>query len=108
MPLHDVRSAYLPYCLDKQSDGSYAVLNRDYKPLGFLTRSHVNYSDYPVCAKIAGLTAATAQKLSWNASPDLDRIYLYNDGCIPTRSKENMDAYLKRIRILAALKISWD
>jgi hypothetical protein len=41
MPLGDFRSIYLPYCLDKQADGSWLVLNREYKPVGFNTKSHV-------------------------------------------------------------------
>ena len=37
MPLGDFRSVFMPYCLRKQKDGRYVVLNREYKPVGFFT-----------------------------------------------------------------------
>ena len=57
MPLGDFRSVYFPYCIKKQDDGSYIVLNREYKPLGFNSREHFNYEDYPISSKIKGLTS---------------------------------------------------
>jgi len=106
MPLNDFRSAYLPYCLDKQEDGSYAVLNREYKPLGFITKEFVTYSDYPVTVNLKGLTVNKAEQLSATGSNDTNRIYLYNDSTIPTDSKKNMDQYLSRLATLSKLKIS--
>jgi len=82
--LNDFRSIHLPYCLDQQSDGSYVILNREYKPIGFASKDFVEYGKYPVCVKFKGLTANLAAKVSYSKSKDLDRIYLYNDGCVPT------------------------
>ena len=95
----------LPYCLDRQDDGSYAVLNRSYKPVGFNTSERVDYSAHPVCVKLRGLGPAIARRLSCHGHDDLDRIYLYHDGCVPTRSPDAMESYLKRLRILARLKV---
>ncbi|GHT87533.1 hypothetical protein AGMMS49543_23840 [Betaproteobacteria bacterium] len=106
MALGDFRSVFLPYCLKKQSDGRYAVLNREYKPVGFFTGSHVTYEDHPVLVQIKGLTKAKATKLSWSGSEDTDEIFLYNDGCVPTHSKENMRAYLAKLEILAGLSVA--
>ena len=64
MPLHDFRSVNLPYCLKKQPDGKYVVLNREYKPIGFKTKDWVGYEQYPVAVKIKGLTAKVAAKIS--------------------------------------------
>ena len=63
MALNDFRATFLPYCLDKQSDG-YVVLNRRYKPIGFKTRDKVNYEDYPICVELKGFGSVTAAKLS--------------------------------------------
>ena len=101
----DFRAVFLPYCLDKQADGRYAVLNREYKPIGFCVTEHVIYDQHPVLAKLKGLTAKKAALLSAKGDPDLKRIYLYNDRCIPTRSKAGMEAYLSKLEILAKLKI---
>jgi hypothetical protein len=38
IPLGDVRSVHLAYCIKKQDDGTYVVLNREYKPLGLKTK----------------------------------------------------------------------
>lgn len=105
MPLNDFRSVYMPYCLALQEDGSYAVLNREYKPVGFRTHDFVDYSDYPVTSTFKGIGPATAKKLSVDGSDKLESIFLYNDGCVPTRSAANMAAYLKKLELLAKLEI---
>ena len=106
MPSGDFRAIFLPYCLKKQADGSYVVLNRNYKPLGFKTTEHVEYSAYPINVKIRGIKPQQATKLSISGSNDTDNIFLYNDATVPIRSKKNMDTYLEKIAMLAKLKIS--
>lgn len=87
-------------------DGSYVVLNREYKPLGFNSQQHFNYEEYPISAKIKGLTSKSIKKLAWNeAITDEGYIFLYNDKLIPTRSKLNMKMYLEKLEILASYKI---
>ena len=108
MSLHDFRSVFMPYCLDKQEDGRYVVLNREYKPIGFNVKDFFNYKEYPICSNIAGITPKLAAKLSWSKSEDTKRIYLYNDSCIPTDSAANMKAYLSRLQLLFKLKVSPD
>ncbi|MEZ2236966.1 hypothetical protein [Microcoleus sp.] len=105
MALNDFRAIFLPYCLDKQSDGRYVVLNRGYKPIGFKTRENIKYEDYPICVELKGIGSVTAAKLSFEGDPNTDRIYLYNDGCVPTQSAEHMKNYLERLKILAKLKV---
>ncbi|TWG87913.1 hypothetical protein L602_001500000460 [Cupriavidus gilardii J11] len=105
MPLGDIRSVFLPFAVERQPDGRYAILNREYKPVGFWTRSHVTYEDFPVLVKLKGLTPARAAKISYEGKTDTNCIYLYHDGCIPTASAANMTAYLKRLAVLAALQI---
>lgn len=106
MPSHEVRAVHLPYCIQRQPDGRYVILNRDYKPLGFRTQERVEYGDYPVSVKLKGLTKRLAAQLSWEGSSDLDKIHLYDDGCVPTDSAKKMQAYMQRLSILAKLKIS--
>jgi hypothetical protein len=103
--MSDFRAIFLPYCLDKQPDGRYVVLNRKYKPVGFLTKEHIEYPDYPICVKFKGLGEITAAKISFNGDSNMDRIYLYDDGCIPTNSSEYMADYLRRLEILAKLAV---
>lgn len=82
------------------------VLNREYKPIGFKTRGHIKYEDYPVCVGLKGIGSATAAKLSYKGDSNTDKIYLYNDGCVPTESAEHMENYLERLTILAKLKVN--
>lgn len=102
--LDDFRAVYLPYCLQRQPDGRYAVLNREYKPVGFYTREWINYSDYPVCVTIKGMTETLASKLSYNGNENLDQIHLYDDATSPAKGKREMKAYLERLSFLASLK----
>ena len=105
MPLKDVRSVHLPYVIKKLEGGRYVILNREYKPLGFKTYDHVDYEAYPIALKLKGLTKAVAAKLSDDGSDNLDVIALYNDGSLPDKSAKNMEAYLKKLSILAKLKV---
>jgi hypothetical protein len=106
MALGDFRSVYLPYCLKKQKDGSFIVLNREYKPLGFNSRENFIYEDYPISSKIKGITAKTIENIAYDGKIKDGFIFLYNDGCIPTKSKLNMTKYLERLEILAKYKVT--
>lgn len=108
MSLGDFRSVFMPYCLKKQSNGKYAVLNREYKPVGFFTTKHIKYDDFPVLVELSGIGPATAAKLSWNNSENTDEIFLYNDGCNPNNSDNDMKNYLEKLKTLAKLKIKQD
>lgn len=101
-----VYSIYFPYCIEKQNDGIWVLLNREYKPVGFNTNESFSYSDFPVSAKLSGIGPGIADKLSYSGKAEGDRIYLYNDGCNPINSKDNMDAYMEKLVILGKLKIS--
>lgn len=103
MPLNDFRSVYLPYCLKRNEQGHYAVLNREYKPVGMRTRAWVNYAEAGAYQPITGLTPAKAAALSIQGRDDLDTIHLYTDGTHPLLSPEHMDAYLARLALLAGL-----
>ena len=105
MNLKDFRSVYFPYCLEKQPDGRYAVLNRDYNPVGFHTTGRVTYADFPVLVTLKGLTPALAGEISDDASQDTDRVFLYRDGTNPVLSQENLDAYLDKLALLAKLSL---
>ena len=104
MALYDFRSIYLPYCLKRLKDGKYIVLNREYKPLGFNTLTHVEYEDYPISAKIKGITKKMTAEISIDKSSNLDQIYLYNDATNPSSNSKNMKEYLKKLEKLAKLK----
>lgn len=100
MELHET---HFPYCIQRLESGRYILLNRNYKPLGNPTRDRVSYETDPSAVKIT-ITPATAAKLSWEQSQKVEKIYLYNDGCIPTESAAYMADYLKRLAVLAKLK----
>jgi hypothetical protein len=106
MALNTFRSVYFPYCLQKVNKGKYVVLNREYKPLGFKTNETINYEDYPIIVQMDLLSRPTfVEKISHNKNPNNESIYLYDDGCIPTHSEEDMEKYLKRLALLASLKL---
>ncbi|MBD8531466.1 MULTISPECIES: hypothetical protein [unclassified Massilia] len=103
-----VRHQYLPYCLQRLGDGRYIVLNRYYKPLGNPREDWVVYESHPTAQRLKGVTAAKAKAMSARDSDSVDVIYLYNDGCIPTESPANWEAYSKRLKVLAKLEVMDD
>lgn len=103
--MSDFRRYFLPYCLERQKDGRYLVLNRQYNPVGFLGQNASEFREQPVAVKLK-ITPRTAMKISHKGSGDLDAIYLYDDGSSPVSSARNMNAYLDRLKYLAKLKTS--
>ena len=101
-----VRCTHFIYCIQQVIPGWFVILNREYKPLGYLGHKWVDYRDYMV--RIRGLGPAKAKRLSYKGSTDLDFITLYNDGCVPTQDPEYESEYLKRLSILLHLKIDED
>lgn len=101
---YEVRRRFLPYCLKRLDDGRYVILNRDYKPLGLPGTDWVTYEEHPSAVRLR-ITEETAASLSYKGNPDKAAIYLYNDGCIPTRSNQAMEAYLDRLAHLMKLSI---
>lgn len=102
--LGELRHTHFPYCLQQQEDGRWVVLNRNYKPIGFVSTDYIRYEEYPVGATLKKLSAKTMLALSHDPSFNEGRIYLYDDSCIPTRSAANMRAYLEKLVILMKLK----
>lgn len=96
----------LPYCLVRQPDGSYAVINREQKPLGFSTAQWIEYGDYPIQHKLQRLGPVTASYLSSRESKDLSCIALYHDGCNPLSGNDlHWDSYVRRLKLLSQLVV---
>jgi len=102
MYITNTRAVYFPYCLEQLADKTWVVRNRQYKTLGTETRE-----DIPESFRIAKITPKQAQALSFESvSEAKGTIYLYDEGrTVPTGSKENMDAYLKRLSVLMKLRL---
>lgn len=102
----ELRQLILIYCLERQPDGSYIALNRRYKPVGLSTVEWVDYEASPVRFKFKrALSAAQVAALSYKGDANPERIYLYNDGCIPTESATHWKAYADRLERLAGYKV---
>lgn len=78
----------LPYTVREHSSGNYLLLNREYKPLGFMAQTsgsgaqYANYDEH-VLSGDQGLL-------------DGD-YYFYNDGTTPWHSAKNWKAYQERV-----------
>ncbi len=107
---YDFRSVCLPYCIRKQEDGTFLVLNKNYKPLSFRTvdDDYLN-QDLPIYFKIKGLTEKKIQQIIsigegacvQNEGKD---IFLYDSKTNPFY-KEGRADYFKRLELLMELKI---
>jgi hypothetical protein len=95
------RRIHWPYCIEQLESGRYVLLNRRYKPLG--TASLKFIADFGPWSIELALTEAEARRLSWNASDDVSRVYFYKDRTVPTRSRQNMEAYERRLALLASI-----
>jgi len=106
MNISNFYRVYLPYCLQKQPNGGYAVLNREYKPVGFASDKYIVYGEFPVVSKIE-ITPEMAKKLSFTGSDDVSMVYLYGNGMDsdPKDSVKNRVAYFEKLALLAELDV---
>lgn len=78
----------LPYTVREHEPGKYLLLNREYKPLGFMAQAGGHGQEYAVYGDhlLAG-------------SPGLldSDLYFYNDGTTPWESAKNWTAYQKAV-----------
>lgn len=104
----DFRLLFLVYCLQRQPDGTYAALNRRYKPVGFVSTEWVDYQSFPVCFKFKrALSERQIVALSCKGDASPECIYLYNDSCIPTASDAHWRAYSDRLQRLAGYLVTY-
>lgn len=102
----EFRQVFLIYCLDRLPDGRYIALNRRYKPVGHTGTEWVEYEALAVGFKFKrALSPRQIASLSWDGDTSAERIYLYNDGCVPTDSAAHWAAYSARLERLAGYKI---
>lgn len=104
MALINIRTVFLPYCIRQVEKGHFVILNREYKPLGTTSNSWVDYKNHMV--RMKGITKNLASRIDVEGRPDTDNIYLYNDGCVPTRSPIHAAAYFARLAMLMPLMVA--
>lgn len=102
----EFRHIFLTYCLERQPDGRYLALNRRYQPFGLDGPSRIEGEELPKGFKFKrSLSARQIAALSFDGDASPERIYLYNDGCIPTDSPAHWAAYSARLERLAGYKV---
>ncbi len=104
--MDEVRRLMFPYGMAKNPDGTWTLFNRRYKPLGVISQEWEEWDAPRHKMKLKGLRSPTLAKLDIRSDGTGDRIYFYNDGCVPTDSSKHMDSYLAKLRILMGLQVS--
>ncbi|MBL0115814.1 MAG: hypothetical protein IPP45_10605 [Sphingomonadales bacterium] len=104
--MSEIRRVVFPYGMEKNPDGTWTLFNRQYKPVGVISNEWEDWDNPRHKMRLKGLRRPTLAKLDWRGDGTKDRIYFYNDGCVPTHSAKHMASYLEKLRILMALKIS--
>lgn len=100
----EVRNLMFPYGMAKNPDGSWTLFNRRYKPVGVISNEWEEWDTPRHKMKLRGLGPATLARLDYSGQGTGDRIYFYDDGCVPTRSPEHMERYLGKLQILMPLR----
>ncbi len=81
----------LPYRLNKHSDDTWSLSNRNYKPISFIGAE----GEYRF--KLKSMNQDKLAKISWNGDVRDDGVFLYNDGTHPMISETLRDEYLARL-----------
>jgi hypothetical protein len=109
MPIGKFAHTHLPYCLQRIEDGSWIVLNRNYKPIGATSRDRIDYMAAPGRLMIDGRTLEPLARRMHNVERDGAgkpvRMWLYDDGNQPSKDKSTLDEYLYRLGFVANAKV---
>lgn len=101
-PTFEFRELFLIHSLQRLADGSYIALNRRYKPLGMAGGDRIDYEAAPGRFKFKrALSKSQVAALAHDGDTSAERIYLYDDGSVPTDSAAAWAAYAARLRRLA-------
>lgn len=91
---------WLPYHLESIGGGVQALVNRYYKPVGHINKTHLSYIQFPHLH-----THLSAEQLIAVAHRPGSNGYLYDDGSTPWGSRKAAEVYLNRLlKLRDALK----
>jgi len=104
---------YLPYGLDRNDEGDWAVFNRDYAPLGqdrFQTLApKLDYKKYDkLNEKLMLKLASEGGEVRRDADGRVNRVYLYSDKTNPREikvNKELWEIYQSKLMLLCGLNL---
>lgn len=108
----DLRRQFLPYCVIRLVDAAgknplYAILNREYKPLGMPCEEYYDYNRYllhiPSLARLSVQQKISHDGVGFDAK-GRGSLWLYDDGCVPTSCLKAWNAYQARLYRLCTLK----
>lgn len=103
--MSEVRRHMFPYGMSKNADGTWTIFNRQYKPLGVISSEWEEWDSPRHKMKLSGLGPATIAKLDVSDETGSDRIYFYDDGCVPTHSAKAKKQYFEKMAILMSLSV---
>ena len=103
MSLPNVRQSMFPYGMEKNSDGSWTLFNRRYKPVGVVSNEWTDWDDPRHKLRLKGVDRATLRKLAHDGDIG-DRVYFYDDGSNPENSTHDLAVYMRKLRILIGLQ----
>jgi len=110
MPIGKLAHTHLPYCLERAADGSWLVLNRNYKPVGATSKDWIDYEAAPGRLKIDGRSIEAIARAMHNVDRDEAgkpmRMWLYDDRVQPGKDAASMSAYMQRLAKLANTKVT--
>lgn len=90
---------WLPYCLVEKGPNSQILLNRQYKPVGFMDDIWVDYEEFPHLRTQLKEEQLWAMSHPKAASPG----FFYYDGDSPWQGRAEAEAYLARLKIAQSL-----
>lgn len=100
---------FLPYCLRRQPDGRYALLNRRMVPVGLFVplvagRPEPPFADVHLLW-LPGLTPSIAKVISVDGSDNTEAVMLYKSIDAVLRTEEAFQSYTARLYILMQLRV---
>ncbi len=104
-----VETWFLPYCLRRQPDGRYALLNRRMVPVGLFVPLVAQRPSAPFSGEhlvwLPGLTEQVAQLISVDGSVNTETVYLYKDVKALLATEQAFESYAARLYILMQLGV---
>lgn len=109
MPIGHLAHTHLPYCIQKTHDGKWLVLNRNYKPLGVVSKDWVDYDNHPDRVALDHRSVAALKRVAVyeieDQPDDPGILYFYKDGQGIADTNADWTTYAKVLQVLGRAKV---
>jgi len=102
---NDFANTCLPFCIERQPDGAFMILNGNFLPIGVASSSReVDFCEWPIYHKLSFIKKENIPSFSCWIEPNKGRLFLCDDPKLLYTDPARLDAYMRRLQRILFLE----